>query len=456
MSVMIYNIFLERKVLMKGNIILNIKEQRLNDIIIKFISKEINIKQVCRLTGLSERQIYRKKKAYKEKGVESVIHKLKLNPSKKGYDSKFKNKIINLYVEEYFGWNFHHFNDFLEDYHNIKVSDYFIYKLLTSNNIASPYKYKSYRKSHPPRPRRENAGELIQVDASKHQWLFGDDSYYYLHGGIDDATGIVTSCFLTKEETIFGYQMIMKDTILNYGIPECLYTDYRTIFKSTKKYLTLEEELHGKEIKNTRFSNMLKHIGTDIISTIDPRSKGRIERLWRTFQDRLYKELIKQNINTLEKANEYITNVFIPKHNSRFAFQFDYNKSVFVMVDKSFDFNKQLAVYSEHAVYHNCYLRYNNHYHVILKDNEKAYLPTKGKVKVYTFLDGSEHVLFNDSWYDLKSIKNFSIKPIEYIHSCKSNTEINLSKAHKPSYNHPWKNAKPITDSLRIRIGMYN
>lgn len=441
---------------MKGNITLNIKEQRLNDIIIKFISKEIDIKMACRLTGLSERQIYRKQKAYKEKGIASIPHKLKLYPSKKGYDSFLKNKIIMLYIDEYFGWNFHHFNDFLEDYHNIKVSDYFIYKLLTNNNIDSPYKYKSKRKSHPPRPRRENAGELIQVDASKHQWLFGDDSYYYLHGGIDDATGIVTSCFLTKEETIFGYQMIMKDTLLNYGIPECLYTDYRTIFKSSKKHLSLEEEIHGKEIKNTRFANMLKYIGTDIISTIDPRSKGRIERLWRTFQDRLYKELKKQYIISLEKANEYITNVFLPKHNSRFAFQLDYNKSVFVLIDKTFDFNKQLAVFSEYLVYHNCYLRFNNSYHVILKDNQKVYLPTKGKVKVYTFLDGSEHVLYNDQWYDLKSIKQLNIIPSEYVKSSNSYSQINLSKTHKPSSNHPWKNAKPIPNSLSVKIGMYN
>ncbi len=70
---------------MKGIIKLTEEEQRLNNIIIKFIGKEIDIKQVCRLTGLSERQIYRKKKAYLEKGVESIPHGLKLNPSKKGY-----------------------------------------------------------------------------------------------------------------------------------------------------------------------------------------------------------------------------------------------------------------------------------------------------------------------------------------------------------------------------------
>lgn len=426
---------------MKGNITLNTKEQRLNNFIIKFISKEINITQVCNLTGLSERQIYRKKKAYKDKGIESIPHKLKLHPSKKGYDSIIKNKIIKLYNDEYFGWNFHHFNDFLEDYHNISVSDSFIYNLLTSNGISSPYKYKSRRKAHPPRPRREYAGELIQVDASRHQWLYQDDNYYYLHGGIDDATGIVTSCFLTKEETIFGYQMIMKDTIQHFGIPECLYTDYRTIFKSNKKYLTIEEELQGKEIMNTRFANMLKHIGTDIISTIDPRSKGRIERLWRTFQDRLLKELRKLNINSLEKANDYISNVFIPKYNARFAFPLDYNKSVFVSIDDNFDFNKDLAVYSEHSVYHNSYLRYDKAYHIILKDNEKVYLPTRNKVKVYTFLDESEHVLFNDRWYDLKSIKDFNIKPINYVKSSKTLQEINLSKTYLPSSNHPWKSS---------------
>lgn len=71
----------------------------------------------------------------------------------------------------------------------------------------------------------------------------------------------------------------MKQTIETYGIPECLYNDYRTVFKSNKRELTLEEELDSKQIKNTRFANMLEHIGTDIISTTNPRAKGRIERL---------------------------------------------------------------------------------------------------------------------------------------------------------------------------------
>jgi len=427
---------------MKGNLILTMKEQRMNDIITKLLSNEINITQACRLTGLSERQIYRKKKAYKETGINSIPHKLKSNPSKVGYSKHLKDKIIKLYNDEYFGWNFHHFNDALEDYHNIKVSDSFIYNLLTKNGIESPYKYKARNKAHPPRPRRENAGELIQVDASKHQWFFNDENYYYLHGGIDDATGIVTSCFFREQEDTFGYQMIMMDTIKNYGIPECLYTDYRTVFKSNKKELTLEDELQGKQIKNTKFANMLDKLGTDIISTIDPRSKGGIERLWRTFQDRLYKELKKQNINTIEKANQYIKNIFLPKYNTRFASEIDYNKNVFIKVDENFDFNKELAIFSEHKVYHNSYLRYDNKYHIIKLNNEKISLNTNTSINVYTFLDGTKHILFNNVWYDLESININQIETPKQIKTSRSQLEINLSKAHKPT-NSPWAKWNP-------------
>jgi len=427
---------------MKGNIILNMKEQRLNDIMVKLLSNKITIYQACRLTGLSERQMYRKKKNYKECGINSIPHKLKINPSKKGYSQKFKNKIIKLYKEEYFGWNFHHFNDTIQEEYDINVSDSFIYNLLTKNNIESPYKYKKRRNSHPPRPRRENAGELIQVDASKHQWLPNDDTYYHLHGGIDDATGIVTSCFLREQEDTFGYQMIMLETIKNYGIPECLYTDYRTVFKSNKKELSIEDELAGKKIKNTRFANMLSNLGTDIKSTIDPKSKGRIERLWKTFQDRLCKELKKKNINTLEKANQYISDVFLPKYNARFASDINYNKSVFVSVDENFDFNKELAIWDERKVYHNSYLRFDNNYYIIKLNSEKSTIYTNNPVKVYQFLDGTKHILFNNTWYDLETISIDKIEIPVQLKNTKSQLEINLSKSHKP-INSPWAKWNP-------------
>ena len=427
---------------MEGSITLTMKEQRKNNIVVKLINRDINITKASELLGVCERQVKRIKKKYLNEGVKSIIHKNKGVKTGRGYSESLKEKILKLYSDEYSGWNFYHFNDTLEDYYNIKVSDTFIYNLLTLNEIQSPHKYKSRKTSHPPRERKENAGELIQVDASKHKWFYTDDEYYHLNGGIDDSTGNVVSCFFTKEETTFGYQMIMKQIIENYGIPACLYTDYRTVFKSNKRELTLEEEIDEKQINNTKFANMLAHLGTDIISTMNPRAKGRIERLWRTFQDRLYQELKKKHINTIEKANEYLTNVFIPKYNSRFALPIDNTKNLFVCPLENFNYNIDLAICSKHKVYHNSYLKYNNAYHIILDNNEKVYIPCNDTLSVYTFVDGTDHLLYNDKWHDLKTIKDFHISIKETLKISKSIEEINLSKSHK-STNSPWNKWNP-------------
>ena len=438
-------------------IILNMKEQRINDIMVKLISNQIKITDAVRLTGLSERQIYRKKKNYLENGISSIPHKSKNISTGRGYSQTLKNNIIHLYKEEYFGWNFHHFNDALVDYHNISVSDSFIYNLLTSNDIHSPYKYKERKKSYPPRVRRENAGELIQLDASKHPWFHLDGKFYHLHGGIDDATSTVTGAFFSEQETISGYQMVLYQTIKNYGIPECLYTDFRTVFQSNKRELSLIEELNGKQINNTRFTNMLHHIGTDIISTTNPRSKGRIERLWRTFQDRLFKELKKLNINTIEKANDYLINVFLPKYNTRFAFPIDNTKNSFISLDSSFDFNRELAVWKEYSVHHNCYLRFDNKYHIILNnDGSNAYINTKEKVRVYTFLDGSTHILYNEQFYGIKEVTILSKDEFISKLTSNSNKEVDLSAQNKiNSKNSPWRKSLPPVPNQKILTWAY-
>ena len=344
----------------------------------------------------------------------------------------------------------------IEDFHNIKVSDTFIYNLLTSNGIESPNKYKQRKTSHPPRDRKEYAGELIQVDASKHKWFFSDDNYYHLHGAIDDSTGIVTGCYLTKEETIFGYQMVLYQTIKNYGIPECLYSDYRTVFQSNKKELSIEEELQGKQIENTRFTNMLKHNGIDIISTTNPMAKGRIERLWRTFQDRLYKELKKNNISSLEKANDSITNEFLPRYNNRFALPIDDNKNLFVCPLENFNYNVELAVYKEYSVHNHCYLRMNNKTFVILDRDINAYIDTRQKVKVYTFLDGSINVLFKDKFYKTKEVKIISKQEFVQKVSKVSKSKTDWSTLNKKnSKNSPWRNGLPPMPSYNSTAYAY-
>lgn len=425
-------------------ITLSMKEQEKLAIIIRYSDGVITGSEAAKQLGLTVRQVQRKKKAYQEEGMSSIIHKSKGKSTNRGYSKDLSDRILFLYKEEYNGWNFCHFGDALEDDHGIFVSDSYLYKLLTSNGYKSPVKKKHGPKSHPPRARKENAGELVQVDASKHQWLYGTDEYFHLHGAIDDATGIVTACVLMKEETTLGYQLLMVDTIRHYGIPECLYTDYRTVFQSNKanKEMSLDDYVAGKKIKDTKFAAMWNKLGSSIISTTNPRAKGRIERLWRTFQDRLLKELHKRKINTIEEANRYINEVFLPKYNARFASSIDCNKNFFIPVPEDFDYNQKLATWDERKILNGCYVSISGKYYIVKQDGKAIYTTSQDKFPIYLYLDGTRHLYYNDKICDLELVPQKLTKP-KVAKIPKDEINKSLSKNAKQNTNSPWRQFNP-------------
>lgn len=388
--------------IMTDNIQITKKQQYQLEVLVRLSNNLITNEDAARSLGISVRQVKRKKKAFRENGIDSLVHGNTGKISNRRYPDHVKEDIVKIYREECPGWNFTHFRYYLEDAHEIKVSDTFIRNILKSQNIKSPKQKRVKRRDHPPRPRKENAGELLQVDASKHQW-FGTKEYFYLHGAIDDATGIVTSMVMMKQECTLGYQLVLKNTIEDYGIPECLYTDYRTVFKSNKK-LSLDEVLAGKQIEATAFTQLLRRLGTDIISTADPRAKGRIERLWGTMQDQLVHEFVQHKITTMEEANRYIKDIFLPKYNSRYASQIDYNRNRFVKIQKSFDANTELALYWERVVNKNSYIKLNNEYYVVQQNGKPYHFASAKKTRVYRFLDGTLHVPLGEGWLDLKKV----------------------------------------------------
>ena len=425
-------------------ITLSMKEQEKLAIIIRYCDGLITGSEAARQLGLSVRQIQRKKKAYQEEGMSSIIHKSKGRSTGRGFSDDLSNRILSLYKEEYNGWNFCHFGDALEDDYQIYVSDSYLYKLLTANGYKSPARKKRKPKSHPPRTRRENAGELVQVDASKHHWLYGRNEYFHLHGAIDDATGIVTACIMMKEETTLGYQLLMVDTIKRYGIPECLYTDYRTVFQSSKanQEMSLDDYVAGKKIKDTKFAAMWKKIGSDIISTTNPRAKGRIERLWRTFQDRLLKELRKHKISTIEEANLYINEVFLPRYNARFASTINCNKNCFVMVPEDFDYNRKLATWDERKILNGCYVSVGGKYYIVKRDGKAIYTTSQDKYPIYLYLDGTRHLYYDGRMCDLELVPQKLAKPkVVRIPKPRIREETNNNTKQKP--NSPWRQFNP-------------
>jgi len=294
------------------------KEMTRLRVINQTIDKVITIREAAELLNLSERQVIRLKKGVLKEGPAFIIHKNRGRKPKHALSDELKNTIINLKkTEKYKDVNFNHFVDLLMEIENIKVSYSSVYRILTKEGISSPRKHRK-RKAHHRRKRMPQKGMLVQIDASKHDWIDGLPPFT-LHGAIDDATGEILALFFTQEECMEGYFEIVRQIITNHGVPLSLYSDRHTIFVSPNDgKLSIEEQLAGKTVNLTQFGRAMEELGINIIKARSPQAKGRVEKLWDTLQDRLKAELKIYGINSIEAANAFLPR-FIESYNKRFG-----------------------------------------------------------------------------------------------------------------------------------------
>jgi len=166
------------------------------------------------------------------------------------------------------------------------------------------------------RERKSAEGMMLQTDASPHDWLEGRAPEMALLGAIDDATGKVVYARFRPSEDQIGYLLMLRTVALTYGLPHILYHDRHTILRSPKQ-ATIEDELAGRR-PQSQIQRIIAQLGITSIPALSPQAKGRIERLWQTFQDRLIKEMRLASIDSLEKANLFLES-FIPAYHQRFA-----------------------------------------------------------------------------------------------------------------------------------------
>ena len=379
---------------------------------------------------VSERQVTRIVQRYIEDGPESIIHGNTGKVAANKHSDEFCQTIISLYKGKYgkngVKLNFCHFKDKLED-EGIHISYSSLRRILLEGGIKPP-ESRIAKVISPPRPRRVFAGELLQVDASTHNWLYKDFHLYALHGAIDDATGIITGLWLEKSENMHGYQMILYQTMKRYGIPKCLYTDNRNVFESAKKKTT------KTKINSPRFRALLTRLGIKVIPTSNPRAKGRIERIWRTLQSRLLNELHLREITTIEEANAFIKE-YLPVLNKAFASSINPSRNSFREVSADYDYNQNLALCKEVKAHGGCYLAMSNHYFVIKRqenDKNDKRLALAGVAQLYQFLDGSLHILSDGEWYDLEDIGPRS-----------AHKDLVSEESKEGSVNSPWRQFNP-------------
>lgn len=300
-------------------------------------------KQASEKLNLSERQIWRLVSKVKNKGNIGIKHANCFNNKPRFITEEFKNKIKDLKLSnDYCDTNFTHFQELLEERENIKISYTSLYKILTEKGIKSKKKHKD-RKTHRQRKRKDHIGELVQADGTPFDW-FQDGNMYSIHGFIDDATGKVLGAYMCEHECLLGYLEVLRQMLTNYGIPQCLYPDkFSVFFPAKSQKLTIEEQLQGKSEPTTQFKRIIDVLGINMFPASTSQAKGRIERLWETFQDRLVTEFKLAKINSIKQANIFLKE-YIKKYNKKFSITPKSNESYFEPVPSYLNLDLLLSI----------------------------------------------------------------------------------------------------------------
>jgi transposase len=266
---------------------------------------------------MSERQVQRLKRRYRPDSVGWVQHGNRGRSMPWAISIPQKQWILTLARGKYQGFNDSHLAEKLQAEENLTVSRETVRRILRAAKLASPQKRRArkYRSRRPPRPR---FGMMALTDASRHDWLQGRGPVLTLIGFQDDATGqILAAHFQLEAENTVGYLRALHAMITTHGIPLSLYRDRHSIFQRNDSHWTLAEQLAGKQAP-TQLGRALDELGIQQIPAYSPQAKGRIERAWRTCQDRLVSELRLAQAVTLEQANAVLAR-FCADYNQRFA-----------------------------------------------------------------------------------------------------------------------------------------
>jgi len=398
---------------MEVRYLMNKKEELKAHIIKCCVDGNMTVKQAANRLGFSERYIKKLKARYKKYGVSSMLHGNCGRQPKRTLDIALKQKILDIRIQPEFDTvNVRHFKDILEENYKIIVSYSFLYNFLKKNNIKSPRKHRK-TKVHHRRNRRSKIGELLQIDATPHEFFIDDNNKYTLHGLIDDASGQITGLYMCKNECMQGYFEVIRQTLKNFGVPENIYADGSSIFFTTKKdKLTLEEQLSGLEEPNTQFGKIMDELGIHLIHAGSSQAKGRIERLWNTLHDRLITEFKINNIINMEQANIFLKE-YIKKYNKKFKVKPRDKKKAFIPLLKSVNLDTLLTVKYKRTVDNGACFSLNN---VSFKIENIDILP-RTRIDVLISKKIGIKVLYKNKLYTVKPIYDKNDIPIEKIES---------------------------------------
>lgn len=363
------------------------------DVLTKYVSGDIRKEEAAQALNLKERQFRRVVKKFKENGIAGLIHgNIGKSPPNKTNNS-LKSKISSIYIKKYKGFNITHFIEKLPD-ENIKeaLPSYGTIKEILYESGAITKKPRKKRKVHRPRERYSKEGLMVQIDGSHHRWFFGNPCC--LNIIVDDATGKLLAGKFSKTETTLDSIDVIQIVLKKYGCFQMLYSDNAGIYGG------------GKRSGFSCVNRAMRKLGIIPIQANSPQAKGRVERAFRTLQDRLVMEMRLAGVSSIIEANKFLES-YIDKYNEQFAVAAVDEESAFKKLPDDFNYDEVFYLSEARKVASGSLISYKSKKYIIETDL-KVLLMNK-YIEVRKYKKGDLKMYFGDTELKFKEWIEFKM-----------------------------------------------
>jgi len=352
---------------------------RFEELLERFERGSLSHSEAASALGVSERTFRRWRGRYQEDGADGLVDRRIGQPSPKRAPADELRRMHALYQQDYQGFTVKHFHEKLVQRHDYKLGYTTTRLYLQKTGAVEPAPRRGAHRRK--RPRRPMQGMLLHQDASKHAWLPNQPALDLVIT-MDDATSTIYSALLVDEEGTMSSLRGLVEVIERHGLFMELYTDRGSHYFHTP-------EAGGKVSKTqlTQVGRALKQLGIGHIAAYSPEARGRCERAFRTLQDRLPKELALAGITTVEAANRFLREVYLPEHNGRFAVPADEPAAAFVKVPEAL-WRDVLSIQEERRVGNDNCVRWRGRHLQLPPTPLRPHL-VRAKVRVHDYPDGT-------------------------------------------------------------------
>lgn len=407
-----------------NNIIMKRKELEQVKIFEKLKIRKISQSDAAIALGITERQIRNKLKKYKVYGEMSLIHQNRGRPSKRVWNESEKMFVLKLFEADFKGFGPTFASEKLQELYNIKISTETLRQTMIKHDIWIKKIKRSKHRSW--RPRVSCVGIMVQLDGSPHDWFEGRAPKCTLLVFIDDATSQLLWLEFVSGESVENLMIATKNYVLKHGIPRRFYTDNGSVFRVN---------VNNKDRdKQTQFERAINELGSTISHASSPQAKGRVERVNRTLQDRLIKEMTLRNISNMHDANLFVQNEYLGIHNSKFAVtpaeaEDLHTSHLGLNLDDIFCIKDFRIIQNDFTV------KYKNQLFQLEKE-QKTIIRPKEYVQIFEHFDGLISIFLRNTEIYFHKI---SEKPGIDNFQPKQSKNISPVKVYIPSKNHPWR-----------------